>query len=352
MTGQFSLSSGKTFRALLAKGGITVDKLEVVQGEQGGNNRIDIIQADRDQYVAKWYFSSDRDQRDRLGSEWSFLSYAQSAGLRSVPRPLASLPEQRVALYEYLPGRKLSQKEIGLKEVCEAAQFLSDLNHPSLLRYSAGLQMASEAFWSAAGHIEHIDSRLARFNDVILSGEIDESFASLRNELQNLWQQIKTALRNFEANFAFSLDEPLVINKRMISPSDFGFHNILFTPQDGLKFIDFEYAGWDDPAKSLSDFFLQPALPVPFEYFESFVGIALQNFSEKEKILERVKIMLPLFALKWCCIILNPFVPEWADRSKFANNSLNLANLKAERLVKAEDMLSRSRYLLGLYQDI
>ena len=40
----------------------------------------------------------------------------------------------------------------------------------------------------------------------------------------------------------------------MPSPSDFGFHNILC--EDGrLNFVDFEYAGIDDLAKSARRFF-------------------------------------------------------------------------------------------------
>ena len=39
-----------------------------------------------------------------------------------------------------------------------------------------------------------------------------------------------------------------------MSPSDFGLQNTLFT-KNKLFFIDFEYAGLDDPAKCLLDFF-------------------------------------------------------------------------------------------------
>ena len=39
-----------------------------------------------------------------------------------------------------------------------------------------------------------------------------------------------------------------------ISPSDFGFHNVLRRPGGHLVFLDFEHAGWDDPAKLFGDF--------------------------------------------------------------------------------------------------
>src|SRR5690606_1492036 len=58
---------------------------------------------------------------------------------------------------------------------------------------------------------------------------------------------------------------------RLLSPSDFGFHNMLRRDDGSLAFIDFEYFGWDDPAKLAADFLLHaghkltPALAARFE---------------------------------------------------------------------------------------
>ena len=42
-----------------------------------------------------------------------------------------------------------------------------------------------------------------------------------------------------------------------MSPSDFGFHNVI-KKKKKLFFFDFEYAGMDDPVKLISDFICQP----------------------------------------------------------------------------------------------
>ena len=65
-------------------------------------------------------------------------------------------------------------------------------------------------------------------------------------------------------------DEILAVDKRCLSPSDFGFHNSILDDNGRYYFLDFEYSGWDDPAKMVSDFFLQPAVSVSFEYFDDF----------------------------------------------------------------------------------
>ena len=44
-------------------------------------------------------------------------------------------------------------------------------------------------------------------------------------------------------------------NQLILSPSDFGFHNIVKNKKK-LYFLDFEYSGFDDPLKLLSDFYV------------------------------------------------------------------------------------------------
>ena len=41
--------------------------------------------------------------------------------------------------------------------------------------------------------------------------------------------------------------------QRALSPSDFGLHNALRGQDGQLRFVDFEYFGWDDPVKLVSD---------------------------------------------------------------------------------------------------
>ena len=50
---------------------------------------------------------------------------------------------------------------------------------------------------------------------------------------------------------------------RALSPSDFGLHNALRTKDGQLRFIDFEYFGWDDPVKLVSDTAIQPGSSLP-----------------------------------------------------------------------------------------
>ena len=94
-----------------------------------------------------------------------------------------------------------------------------------------------------------------------------------------------------------------------LSPSDFGFHNALVDETGRLSFLDFEYAGRDDPAKLVSDFFCQPEIPVPLRYHAGFVARLAEGLELDEAGRARCRMLLDAYRVKWTCIILNDFLP-------------------------------------------
>ena len=98
----------------------------------------------------------------------------------------------------------------------------------------------------------------------------------------------------------------LYANKKIISPSDVGFHNIIRYKNE-LYFFDFEYAGWDDPYKLFVDLVIQPEnILTQKEGLNIIVNIA-DNF--KMKVNKTLLIFyLELYRIKWILIILNKVV--------------------------------------------
>ena len=103
--------------------------------------------------------------------------------------------------------------------------------------------------------------RLARLSSVpSLTDEHREARAFVSSTLQPLGQAVERRVR---LAFGAELESTLPREERCPSPSDFGFHNALRQPDGRLRFLDFEYAGWDDPAKTIIDFCNQPDLLLP-----------------------------------------------------------------------------------------
>ncbi len=95
----------------------------------------------------------------------------------------------------------------------------------------------------------------------------------------------------------------------ILSPSDFGFHNALADAAGTLTFLDFEYAGRDDPAKLVSDFFCCPEVPVPLRFRSEFVATLAEGLPLDPAFPSRCDRLLDVYRFKWIAIIMNEFLP-------------------------------------------
>ena len=244
------------------------DDFAMEPARSGGNNRVLIIRVPEGAFIAKWYFSDASDPRDRLATEWGFFQYAVKTCPSSVPRPVSRDAEGRAALYEYIEGDPLSPGEVTAADVDAACDFLAALNDPGFRVLAADLPEASEACFSIEEHLQLVNGRLERLERVDFSGENDSAVRSLVREMTDF----RDALQETISGRANRLGLPE--EERCVSPSDFGFHNAIRRPDGSICFIDFEYAGWDDPSKTAADFFLQPAMPVDTRHRERFAAAA------------------------------------------------------------------------------
>ena len=138
------------------------------------------------------------------------------------------------------------------------------------------------------------------------------------------------------------MDSELASWERTLSPSDFGFHNCLKGAHGRLTFLDFEYFGWDDPAKMVSDFLLHPAMDLDLPLKKRFLTGILQGLSQDESLADRIETVYPLFGLKWCLIFLNRFLPEKQYSWKpVGSDALGQEKLLEEQLAKARCMVNR-----------
>lgn len=315
------------------------DRLVVVPFVASGNNRVFSVTAGERRYAAKVYFRHPADTRDRLQSEYAFLTCAARAGIHCVPRPVACDARNGIGVYEYIEGRKLVAAEIDAACVEQAAKFILLLNQKSVHDAGRELPNASEACFSIAEHFAMVDGRIARLAAVGTADALDRDAREFVAALTTRWQLTKAGiLRGAQAT---GIEPGATLTERCISPSDFGFHNALLTGDRGICFIDFEYAGWDDPAKLAGDFFSHPAVAVDVAHFDRFLGIALGYSPHQTMLAARARILFPVFQTKWCCIILNEFLPDSAQRRRFADPTRDVVTRKREQLAKAVSLFER-----------
>lgn len=281
----------------------------------GRNNQAFVLRAGDTTAFLKVYFRHPDDPRDRLGAETAFLRHTAALGLACVPRLLGADPQAGLVLLDHVPGRRLTPGAIGPAEVAAAAAFYQAVN-----ARPADLAPASEACFSLPEHLERVQGRLDRLVRAAASGALRADAASLiLDALAPAWATLRASLADAGSRrLGDAFTAPLPLGLRRVSPSDFGFHNALRRPDGSLVFLDFEYAGLDDPAKMVCDFACQPAIPVPLPLLSDFADRVGAVSPEDTGLADRVALLRPVYRLKWCCILLNDFLPVGDARRRFA----------------------------------
>ena len=338
--------------AMLDSVGLGGKSIRIEPLSSGGNNRVFKLFAGNDPYLLKWYFNDSIDTRDRLATEFRFLEHAWNLGLRCVPQPIAKDKDHHVALYEFIEGDKLESTDINEDLLEQAAKFLANLNSIKSRTSGNDLPIASEACFSLDAHINILNSRFERLSRIEKESLIDQQAYKFIKELEKFWSNVSTKLLKDASQLGINAALELSVDQRCLSPSDFGFHNSLLRSDGSLCFIDFEYAGWDDPAKAVGDFFSHPGVPITHDYFDIFLNKFLESYPQKKLISIRVKLLEIIFQIKWCCIILNEFLPQQAIRRNFANPSQDTQERKNIQLVKAKrlfETIKQDNYVNGIH---
>ncbi|MBN1870827.1 MAG: phosphotransferase [Candidatus Omnitrophica bacterium] len=331
----------------------------IVRAEQlggGANSRVfRLISHEKASYIVKFYFSQGLDTRDRMGVEFSGLSFLRQYGITCVPRPITFSREEQCAIYEFMEGKKIRSGEITQKDMDEAVDFLRDLKELGKLDQSRDLSSASESCFSIRSVVENIQLRMERLHQVNGKTEEDRQMRIfLADEFRPFLDTVQGWCRENAAKAHISFDEEIGLEERTLSPSDFGFHNALRTNEGRITFLDFEYFGWDDPAKMISDFLFHPAMEMSGLLKKYFVRRMEEAFHDNAKLMKRVVLVYPLFGLKWCLIFLNEFIPdELVKRHHASLDTLDRQKLQRKQLDKAKTMLQKIKetYKIFPYRD-
>ena len=275
------------------------------------------------QYFAKHYFASPEDPRDRLGTEYGALQWLRARGVARIPAAVGIDREARCGVYEFLPGTPASRQPASDRDVEEAVAFLAELR--TLARQSGPdvAAAASEAYLSIGAVIEHVLARAERLRAV--PGEAPQADA-LRGFMTSRFTPFAASLAAWTTaeicGDGLSRDEDLPLAARTLSPSDFGFHNALRDGEGRLTFVDFEYFGWDDPAKTIADFLLHPAMEMTGAQRRAFAAGITALFDDAPQLAARARLLYPWFGLNWALILLNEYLPDHLGRRQFAADAV------------------------------
>ncbi len=295
------------------------DKIIKESEIKGGlNSKTYLLDLKKKKLVLKIYGDK---SRSKIKREKLFYNYLIKINNPNIINPLFFDVKKNFALFPYIPGKKI--KKIEKKHLLELLQFLKSINKKKKL---TNLPLAIDGINDRNQHIKLCEKKINELKKIKVNYCLKKDFTYfLKKKLIPKFTELKERFNNTE----FKNLKKLKINKNqlVISPSDLGFHNIIYSKKK-LVFFDFEYAGLDDPIKLICDFFCQPDQYLSVAQKEIFI----KNFFFKSYTLSQIKsytkIFLPFHRLKWCCIILNVFKNK---RFKNKNFLMRLQLIKANK---------------------
>lgn len=312
-----------------ALAGTPVEKVAPIR--RGGNSRVFRVESARGSFALKIYPPQAAGQHDRLKSEEAALGFLRDIGLRNVPRLIAADRDRNAALLEWVDGT--FTENISPTDIDAALAFLARLHERRTAAGATACMPASEACLAPADAERHVASRFSRLTEV--APEYPALAEFLRDDLAPAFEKFLPAARAAFAakGIAWAAETPPRV--RTLSPSDFGFHNSLRRPDGSVVFLDFEYFGWDDPAKLVCDTVFHPGMNLSIELKLRFVVGAKALFGNDPAFAARLDALYPLFGLRWCAILLNEFLPEkWALRAGAGEPDADAA--RTRQLAKAQ----------------
>ena len=306
------------------------------QLERGGNNVTLLVKTARDSFVAKHYPIMPGDGWDRLFAESAGLRFLNAAGVSAVPLLVGSDAKTRVAVMTEcgVPADCVAKSD----DIEACVTFAKRLHEIRTLAGAESIPLAAEACLAANDVVSQVVARRQRLDEVSASyPELARFLADVFDPaLSEYRQRSKAAL----CAAGISPDERLPRQWQTLSPSDFGLHNAVRGEDKCLTFVDFEYFGWDDPVRLVSDFLLHPGHQLDNDVKRQFIDGCCAIFSGDPNFLNRFRALYGLIGLRWCMILLNQFLPERMARRRAAGCDGQRASILTGQLRKADTLLT------------
>ena len=282
-----------------------VKSLKAVRG--GGNSRIYCVNSADQSYSLKLY--PEDPKHDRVRSEFDGINLIFRSGIKSVPEPIGVKPKLNVASFKWIEGQPI---ENPLEEdIQDCVEFLKNLQKLKGKTEFNNFPHASAACFSG----EKIESQLNTRLDQLRQVDNDELNYYLDEHLEKVMIQMLARAHDIWPDQGFA--NPLDRKFQILSPSDFGFHNILKCKEGKLVFYDFEYFGWDDPVKLICDFAFHPGMELNQKLRQHWYRLMLNFLGED--LTPRLNASWPLYGLCWVMILLNEFLGQMWERRRVAN---------------------------------
>ena len=304
--------------------------------DKGGNNRLEQWTfEDNSKVVIKNFLIDKQDKRPRRRQEWRFSRFLWDRQIRCIPQPIATLEDANVMAW--VDGSPVGGGEETI--IDQMSEFLIALDQVgSQAEDPEAIGPAADARLAPGDHLKAIDRRRQTILDACEESGQPQIIDFINHELEGLHKKAKQHFQQVCVDA--DLDPEAEIDRALWfpSPSDFGAHNCLISPQNELVFMDFEYAGWDDPAKLLCDFLRHVGNHVPIKTRIAIIKKFVAARTCDPTLWDRFRALADLNAVEWILIVLNVAARHEARRKQFAGSREDHESLVVQRFQRAQTL--------------
>lgn len=303
-----------------------------------GNNKIYKFSIEETKYIIK-YYGFFNDSLERLNRESNFLNYCYKKKIFLVPKLFHIDKKEKFTIMSYICGKTFkSPCSINKELLNQAINFILKLNQDppiSFIRAKDSCNNTEEYLSSVKKKIKILSSKNIVKEESKLYVEIIKKIIEDFKKIRKKFESKKPKFKNI--NFTLQRKD------LCISPSDFGFQNTLIN-KNIVYFIDFEYAGLDDPVKCLLDFFLNPNHK-NLDLKDFYFFLSKMKFFVRDQVMDenRIIILYEILRIKWCCILLNIFDKNYFKRKIFSDKQTDNSKFKEMQLLKILDYIGRKK---------
>ncbi len=247
--------------------------------------------------ILKFYKSN---EIERFKRETCAINLLNAVQFKYVPKIYFINNSNSFFIMSKIDGEKASPGNIFILNMANyidnMQNYLADYNQKNIL-------VAAEGVFSIRNHFKILKKRLFEFKKKINNLNYKFKNSSIINLINDKIEiDMDIYLESLIQN-QLDIDKELENNKKIFSQSDIGIHNVLIKDSKIFTF-DYEYAGLDDPAKTICDLLIHPDNLVKDDLLMSNLNF-INSLNSFKNCLTRVLIILPIYRYKWFLIILN-----------------------------------------------
>lgn len=275
-----------------------INKIKKIK--EGLNNDISIIQINQNKkkYILKKYKN---DKRNRLLRELYFLNFAKKNKISYVPKLYFYSKKNNFIILEKIDG--VFPKKINRDYISNFSKFIKKIN-----KYKDKYKKiyASDHFKNISDLKKSV-SRRVNSNYTLNKKNIDNiQVYKIIEQIRKKWYFVKNKKTSLKFKDIFSN------SNLIISTSDFGPKNVILKNKL-FKYIDFEYSGLDFSIKYICDFLSHPDLQISINLSNYFLEKNMYLFKNVSLLQKKIEYFLPIFYIKWSCIILNNYINKYEE---------------------------------------